>query len=81
MILFNGVVQVFAGPDSHSPPQLAIREVNLSCYVFDAAELLWSLERLENDNAQREYYLTDCPGILLRAGREVRAHVISSLQG
>jgi len=56
-----------------TPQQREIREVNLSCYVFDAKELLWSLSRLENSNAQGEYYLTDCPGILLEAGKEVRA--------
>ncbi len=50
-----------------------IREVNLSCYVFDAAALLMALGKLENRNAQGEYYLTDVPGILLRAGRDVRA--------
>ncbi|MCE9555288.1 MAG: NTP transferase domain-containing protein [Planctomycetes bacterium] len=56
-----------------TPQQREIREVNLSCYVFDAKELLWSLDRLENRNAQGEYYITDCPGILLGAGKEVRA--------
>jgi bifunctional UDP-N-acetylglucosamine pyrophosphorylase/glucosamine-1-phosphate N-acetyltransferase/UDP-N-acetylglucosamine pyrophosphorylase len=56
-----------------TPQQREIREVNLSCYVFDAKELLWSLSRLENRNAQGEYYITDCPGILLEAGKEVRA--------
>lgn len=56
-----------------TPQQREIREVNLSCYVFDAKELLWSLARLENRNAQGEYYITDCPGILLGAGKEVRA--------
>ena len=53
--------------------QRQIREVNLSCYVFDAPELLWSLQRLENRNAQGEYYITDCPAILLGAGKVVRA--------
>jgi len=56
-----------------TPAQRAIREVNLSCYVFEAAELLWALERLKADNVQREYYLTDCPGLLRRSGRRVEA--------
>ncbi len=31
------------------------------------------LDQIRADNLQREYYLTDCPGVLKRAGREVRA--------
>jgi bifunctional UDP-N-acetylglucosamine pyrophosphorylase/glucosamine-1-phosphate N-acetyltransferase/UDP-N-acetylglucosamine pyrophosphorylase len=53
--------------------QRAIQEVNLSCYVFDSQELVWALDRLKPDNAQAEYYLTDCPGILKANGRLVEA--------
>lgn len=53
--------------------QKAICEVNLSCYVFACQELLWVLDQIEANNAQREYLLTDCPGVLKRAGKEVRA--------
>jgi bifunctional UDP-N-acetylglucosamine pyrophosphorylase/glucosamine-1-phosphate N-acetyltransferase/UDP-N-acetylglucosamine pyrophosphorylase len=53
--------------------QRAIREVNLSTYLFDCRELLWALDRVRNDNAQREYYITDVPGILKRAGKQVVA--------
>lgn len=53
--------------------QRAIQEVNLSCYVFDCRELLWALDQIRAENAQREYYLTDCPGVLLAAGKQVRA--------
>lgn len=56
-----------------TPEQRQIREVNLSCYVFNAVDLLWALERIRPDNAQGEYYVTDCPGILLAAGKDVRA--------
>ncbi len=37
-----------------------IKEVNASVYCFDIAALLSSLNSLKNDNAQGEYYLTDC---------------------
>jgi bifunctional UDP-N-acetylglucosamine pyrophosphorylase/glucosamine-1-phosphate N-acetyltransferase/UDP-N-acetylglucosamine pyrophosphorylase len=56
-----------------TPDQRLIREVNLSCYLFGAADLLWALEHLRADNSQREYYLTDCPGLLQRSGRIVEA--------
>jgi bifunctional UDP-N-acetylglucosamine pyrophosphorylase/glucosamine-1-phosphate N-acetyltransferase/UDP-N-acetylglucosamine pyrophosphorylase len=53
--------------------QKHIQEVNLSCYVFNAPDLVDALDRIRCDNAQGEYYLTDCPGVLLAAGRDVRA--------
>ncbi len=56
-----------------TPAQKQIREVNLSCYVFGGQALLAALEQIRADNAQGEYYLTDCPGALLAAGRDVRA--------
>ena len=54
-------------------PDRAIREVNMSTYVFEARALLEALERLDTANASGEYYLTDCPGFLLQAGRTVDA--------
>lgn len=56
-----------------TPAQKAITEVNMSTYVFDAADLLWALDQLTADNAQQEYYLTDCPGVLMKAGKPVLA--------
>lgn len=68
-----GDFQAIVEEKDTSPEQKAIREVNLSCYVFSGPELLHALDKLENKNAQGEYYLTDCPGILLREGKSVRA--------
>ena len=42
-------------------------------YVFDSRELLHALDQLTDNNRQREYYLTDCPGILKGEGKDVRA--------
>ncbi|MBC8352169.1 MAG: NTP transferase domain-containing protein [Planctomycetes bacterium] len=53
--------------------QRAITEVNMSTYVFDTVELLGALDQLTDENRQKEYYITDCPGILKHAGKEVRA--------
>lgn len=50
-----------------------ITEVNLSCYVFNSRDLLSALEKIRPDNAQGEFYLTDCPGVLKAAGKDVRA--------
>jgi bifunctional N-acetylglucosamine-1-phosphate-uridyltransferase/glucosamine-1-phosphate-acetyltransferase GlmU-like protein len=51
----------------------AIREVNMSTYVFEAGDLLRALADLRPDNAAGEYYITDCPGMLLEQGCVVDA--------
>lgn len=56
-----------------TPQQQQITEVNMSTYVFDTRELLYALDKLTDNNRQREYYLTDCPGILNGEGKDVRA--------
>lgn len=53
--------------------QLAINEVNMSTYVFDCQKMLGALDRLTDNNTQKEYYITDVPGIMLSDGEDVRA--------
>ncbi|MCH7751533.1 MAG: NTP transferase domain-containing protein [Planctomycetes bacterium] len=66
---FIGIVEEKDATDA----QRAIREINVSIYVFDPAELLAALEKLTDQNAQGEYYITDCPAILMSAGKQVEA--------
>ena len=56
-----------------SAEQLAIREVNMSTYLFQTSDLLQVLGQLSADNAQSEYYLTDCASLLREQGRPVAA--------
>jgi bifunctional UDP-N-acetylglucosamine pyrophosphorylase/glucosamine-1-phosphate N-acetyltransferase/UDP-N-acetylglucosamine pyrophosphorylase len=56
--------------------QRAITEVNLSTYVFRPDALLAALGQLTSNNAQGEYYLTDCPSVLKAAGERVDAHCV-----
>lgn len=53
-----------------------ITEVNMSTYAFRTEALLWALLRLSNQNAQGEFYLTDCPAILRNAGNRVEATAV-----
>jgi len=57
-----------------TPEQTRIREINTGCFVFDCRALLQSLELIRPENSQAEYYLTDCPEILLGRGQRVIAH-------
>lgn len=45
-----------------SPEQRGIDEINSGIYTFRIPPLLEALSALKNDNAQREYYLTDTLG-------------------
>jgi bifunctional UDP-N-acetylglucosamine pyrophosphorylase/glucosamine-1-phosphate N-acetyltransferase len=51
----------------------AITEINTGCYAFDARQLVGALDRLRPENAQKEYYLTDCPRLLSDSGQVVAA--------
>ena len=53
-----------------------INEINSGMYVFDAQSLVYSLDKLEPNNAQGEYYLTDTLEILLSAGKKIGAYAI-----
>jgi bifunctional UDP-N-acetylglucosamine pyrophosphorylase/glucosamine-1-phosphate N-acetyltransferase/UDP-N-acetylglucosamine pyrophosphorylase len=69
----KGQFQAIIEDKDASAEQRAIREVNLSTYVFRPDALLAALQRLTADNVQGEYYLTDCPGVLKAAGERVEA--------
>jgi bifunctional UDP-N-acetylglucosamine pyrophosphorylase/glucosamine-1-phosphate N-acetyltransferase len=56
-----------------SPAELAIKEINVGCYVFDCQALFEALNELKPNNQQKEYYLTDCAAILKGKGRRVVA--------
>jgi N-acetylgalactosamine kinase len=45
-------------------------QCNVSVYLFRAPALYWALERIGDDNAQREEYLTDCINLLARGEPE-----------
>ena len=45
----------------------------MSTYLFKSSRLIWALQQLKNDNRQCEYYITDCPAILLGDGGRVDA--------
>ncbi len=69
----NGEFAAIVEEKDATPEQRAITEVNLSTYVFRPESLLSSLQQLTANNAQGEYYLTDCPSVLKADGQPVDA--------
>lgn len=53
--------------------ELKVNEINAGMYCFDIESLLKALKKLNNNNAQGEYYLTDIIGILRNDGLKVGA--------
>jgi len=66
---FIGIVEEKDATDA----QRQITEVNMSYYVFENCHLRGALQLIRADNAQGEYYLTDCPGVMINQGLSVRA--------
>ena len=58
-----------------TPAQLAITEINSGCYWFRTSDLLEVLFEIKPDNAQGEYYLTDCVELLINKGKTAYAFV------
>jgi bifunctional UDP-N-acetylglucosamine pyrophosphorylase/glucosamine-1-phosphate N-acetyltransferase len=56
--------------------ELLVREVNTSIYVFRRSLLAPALRRIEPDNSQGEYYLTDVVDVLNSAGHRVEAVLV-----
>ena len=52
-----------------------IREINSGIYCFDTGKLFGALDQVKPANQQHEYYLTDAPAILLRAGEKIELFV------
>jgi bifunctional UDP-N-acetylglucosamine pyrophosphorylase/glucosamine-1-phosphate N-acetyltransferase/UDP-N-acetylglucosamine pyrophosphorylase len=69
----NGAFDRIVEEKDASDDQRRITEVNMSCYVFAGRDLLYALDHIRPNNAQGEYYLTDCPGVLKTSGKQVLA--------
>ncbi len=61
-----------------SDEQRAIREVNSGAYWFRTADLINLLGKINNDNAQKEYYLTDTISIAIADGLSAGAYKSSN---
>lgn len=67
---FRGVVE----DRDCTEEQKKIKELNMGLYCFECSALLPALSKLQNNNAQNEYYLTDLPLLIQEAGGEVKVY-------
>ena len=71
----DGRVTAIVEQKDASAEQLQIREYNTGTWCFDNSRLWDLLDRLDTDNAQGEYYLTDVVELLVGDGARVEAVV------
>lgn len=65
----DGQLQAIVEAKDASPDELAIGFCNSGVMAANADVLFAALDKVGNDNAKGEYYLTDCVGILRGAGK------------
>lgn len=71
----NGVLLRIVEHKDANEEEKKINESNAGTYWFKGAELLFALDRITNENAQNEYYLTDSLEILINKGENAGAYV------
>ncbi len=60
-----------------SPEEKKVREINTGTWIFDGSFLKNNIFKLENNNAQKEYYLTDLLEMARKAGLLSQAYLLA----
>jgi UDP-N-acetylglucosamine pyrophosphorylase len=68
----DNVLKIVEQKDA-STEELSVQEINSGIYVFNAQILFDALGKINTNNAQKEYYLTDVFGICFQNGKRVCA--------
>lgn len=63
-----------------APEQLKITEVNTGVMAMTAGDLKTWLPKIDNNNAQQEYYLTDVIGLAREAGRRINTYAPEAVE-
>ena len=72
----GGNVEAIVEEKDTTDEQKEIKEINAGIYCFDIEELLSALEKINPNNAQGEYYLTDVIQIMNQKGLKTGAVIV-----
>jgi len=56
-----------------------IQEINTGIYCFESTELFDGLNKIDNKNGQKEYYLTDVLGIMYEKGKKIESLLLEDI--
>ncbi|WP_411344573.1 bifunctional UDP-N-acetylglucosamine diphosphorylase/glucosamine-1-phosphate N-acetyltransferase GlmU [Paenibacillus sp. WLX1005] len=74
----GGVLKIVEQKDGNAE-ELAVQEINTGTYCFDNELLFAALKNVDNNNAQGEFYLTDCVPILREQCKRIAAYETKDL--
>ncbi|MBW3594362.1 MAG: bifunctional UDP-N-acetylglucosamine diphosphorylase/glucosamine-1-phosphate N-acetyltransferase GlmU [Actinobacteria bacterium] len=74
----DGSVERIVEARDATPAELEIVEVNCGAYAFDGAVLSELISKIDRENAQGEYYLTDVVQLMVSEGHGVEAHMVTA---
>ncbi|MCT7909693.1 bifunctional UDP-N-acetylglucosamine diphosphorylase/glucosamine-1-phosphate N-acetyltransferase GlmU [Arcobacter lacus] len=77
VIIENGNVKKIVEQKDASSEELAIRTANAGIYQFETKFLLENLPKLNNNNAQKEYYITDLVEMAISQGLVLKPLVVN----
>lgn len=76
----DGCVEKIVEQKDATEKELIVDEVNTGIYCFNAKALFESLKKVNNDNAQGEYYLPDVLSILREEGQKINASIAQNYE-
>jgi bifunctional UDP-N-acetylglucosamine pyrophosphorylase/glucosamine-1-phosphate N-acetyltransferase len=71
----NSLIKIVEEKDA-SISEKKIKEINSGIYCFNIEKLLFALSKIDDNNNQKEYYLTDTIEILIKSGEKAAAYRI-----
>ena len=77
VIIENGNVKKIVEQKDASEQELAISTANAGIYQFETKFLLENLPKLNNNNAQKEYYITDLIEMAMEQGKVLKPLVVN----
>ena len=77
VIIENGIVKKIVEQKDASEDELKIKTANAGIYQFETKFLLENLPKLNNNNAQKEYYITDLVEMAINQGKVLKPLVVN----
>lgn len=77
VIIENGNVKKIVEQKDATPEELEITTANAGIYQFETKFLLENLPKLDNNNAQKEYYITDLVEMAISQGKVLKPLIVN----